>query len=117
MVAARPDFMSGDEFAVYDEAFAAGGIGAPLNLYRTIDRNAIDAAPYAGAPMTVPVSMIVGDSDPRLPGGLTEGMERWVAALRVDVGAGCGHWTQQERPEHVNRLLIGFLDDLTARAG
>jgi pimeloyl-ACP methyl ester carboxylesterase len=116
-VAARPDFMSDDEFAVYHQAFVAGGLTAPLNLYRNIDRNAADAAPYAGAAMTVPVQMIAGDSDPILPVGLTEGMERWVADLRVESVAACGHWTQQERPEQVNRLLIGFLDDLTARAG
>jgi pimeloyl-ACP methyl ester carboxylesterase len=28
--------------------------------------------------------------------------------------AGCGHWTQQERPEEVNALLIEFLKNLPA---
>ncbi|MFD5066134.1 alpha/beta fold hydrolase, partial [Streptomyces sp. NPDC058394] len=26
---------------------------------------------------------------------------------------GCGHWIQQERPEEINRLLIGWLNTLT----
>ena len=26
--------------------------------------------------------------------------------------AGCGHWTQQERPREVNEALIGFLTEL-----
>jgi pimeloyl-ACP methyl ester carboxylesterase len=116
-VAARPDFMSDEEFAVYHEAFVAGGLTAPLNLYRNIDRNAADAAPHAGVPIDVPVMMICGDSDPILPTGLTEGMERWVADLSVEVVPDCGHWTQQERPEEVNRLLIRFLDGLDSRAG
>jgi pimeloyl-ACP methyl ester carboxylesterase len=25
---------------------------------------------------------------------------------------GCGHWTQQERPEEVNTAMIDFLKDL-----
>jgi len=28
---------------------------------------------------------------------------------------GCGHWTQQERPEAVNAELIGFLKHLEGR--
>ena len=27
---------------------------------------------------------------------------------------GCGHWTQQERPQEVNELLVAFLDGLGA---
>ena len=45
--------MSDDEFAVYHEAFVAGGMTAPINLYRNIDRNAADVARYAGAPLSV----------------------------------------------------------------
>jgi pimeloyl-ACP methyl ester carboxylesterase len=26
--------------------------------------------------------------------------------------AGCGHWTQQERPEEVNAALLEFLESL-----
>ncbi|MBI2060775.1 MAG: hypothetical protein HYT87_13485 [Nitrospirae bacterium] len=40
---------------------------------------------------------------------LTRGLDRYVAApLRVEVLKGLGHWTQQEAPEEVNRLLAGF---------
>lgn len=108
-VAARPDFMSSAEFAVYRDAFVAGGITAPLHLYRNIDGNAADVAAHAGAPVTAPVLMVVADADPILPVSLTDGMDRWVADLRVEVIAGCGHWTQQERPDDVNAELIDFL--------
>jgi pimeloyl-ACP methyl ester carboxylesterase len=30
----------------------------------------------------------------------------------VVIVPGCGHWTQQERPEDVNDLLLKFLDGL-----
>ena len=29
---------------------------------------------------------------------------------------GCGHWTQQERPDEVNAAMISFLRELSARA-
>jgi hypothetical protein len=36
-------------------------------------------------------------------------MQRWVPRLERHVVADCGHWTQQERPDEVNRLMIGWL--------
>jgi pimeloyl-ACP methyl ester carboxylesterase len=27
---------------------------------------------------------------------------------------GCGHWTQQERPQEVSQAMIGFLRELSA---
>ncbi|CAN5286146.1 alpha/beta hydrolase [soil metagenome] len=113
-VAGGDGFMSEAEFAVYLDAFVAGGITAPLNLYRNIDRNVADAAPFAHASVAVPTLMIITDADPVLPAPLADGMQRWVPDLRTELITGCGHWTQQERPDEVNRLLIGFLDEITA---
>lgn len=116
-VAGGDGFMSEAEFAVYLDAFVAGGITAPLNLYRNIDRNVADAAPFAHASVAVPTLMIITDADPVLPALLADGMQRWVPDLRTELITGCGHWTQQERPDEVNRLLIGFLDEITAARG
>jgi pimeloyl-ACP methyl ester carboxylesterase len=30
----------------------------------------------------------------------------------LEVLPGCGHWTQQERPEDVNRILLSWLGSL-----
>jgi len=46
---------------------------------------------------------------------MAQGMERWVPNLRLEMVRDCGHWTQQERPEEVNRLLLDFLGDLARR--
>jgi pimeloyl-ACP methyl ester carboxylesterase len=41
---------------------------------------------------------------------MAAGMERWVPNLaRTVLIKDCGHWTQQEKPEEVNRALIEFL--------
>jgi pimeloyl-ACP methyl ester carboxylesterase len=46
--------------------------------------------------------------DPALGKELTHGLERWVPSLTVQY-LDCGHWTQQERPDEVNRYLLEFL--------
>jgi pimeloyl-ACP methyl ester carboxylesterase len=107
--AADPGFLSDDDLGVYVDAFVAGGISGPVNLYRNLDRNWDDFDHLANAVVEVPAMMIAADRDPVLPASLLDGMDRWVADLRKEVVADCGHWIQQERPETVNELLIDFL--------
>jgi pimeloyl-ACP methyl ester carboxylesterase len=110
--AADPAFLSAEDFDVYLNAFTAGTLTGPANYYRNIDANHAATSHLANAPITVPTMMVAADADPVLPPGLTDGMERWVPDLRVELVEGCGHWTQQERPATVNRLLVDFLGDL-----
>lgn len=109
-VAGDPDFLSDEDFAVYRDAFVAGGMFGPLSYYRNIDRNAAEVAEYADAQVEAPTLMVAVDRDPVLPAALARGMERWIPDLTVRHIADCGHWTQQERPDEVNRILIDFLD-------
>jgi epoxide hydrolase A/B len=47
-------------------------------------------------------------------------MDSAIAALpqnvpllqRIVLFPGCGHWTQQERPNEVNAALLGFLKEI-----
>lgn len=109
-IAKDPDFMSAEELAVYVAAFVAGGMRGPLSYYRNIDANHRALAKYENASIDLPTLVIAADSDPVLPVSLTEGMQRWVADLVVRTVTDCGHWTQQEQPEQVNRALLDFLD-------
>lgn len=113
--AANPDFLSAGDFGVYLRAFITGTLAGPANYYRNIDANHAATAHLANAPVTVPTLMVAADSDPVLPVELTEGMDRWVPSLRVEIVDRCGHWTQQERPATVNELLLDFLGDLPGR--
>jgi pimeloyl-ACP methyl ester carboxylesterase len=71
-------------------------------------------APFEGLKITVPALYVVGDRDLVLA---FKGMESVIADLpqkvpllqQTVVLPGCGHWTQQERPEEVNSAIIGFL--------
>lgn len=110
--AADPDFLSDRDFDTYRAAFTAGTLAGPANYYRNIDLNHADTAHLANAAVEIPTMMVAAESDPVLPVSLTEGMDRWVPDLRIEVVAGSGHWTQQERPGPVNDLLIDFLAGL-----
>jgi pimeloyl-ACP methyl ester carboxylesterase len=94
--------------------FTGSGFRGGLNYYRNIDRNWELLAPFAGARVTVPALYIVGQHDVTL---FFSGMETLVANLSQIVTQlrevielpGCGHWTQQERPDEVNAAMIEFL--------
>lgn len=102
-------FMDPAELDVYVDAFTAGGISGPVNWYRNIDANAREFADFLDAPITQPTLMVAADSDPVLPLSLTEGMGRWIPDLEQAVIDDCAHWTQQERPDEVNEVLIDWL--------
>lgn len=55
-----------------------------------------------------------GSGIPVLRPEMTERMSEGVPNLRETVLiTGCGHWTQQERPDEVNQALIGFFKTVT----
>lgn len=114
-VAGRPDFLSDEDFQVFLRAFQEGGLTGPLNYYRNIDRNWEATQHLHEQQVTCPALVVMTDKDPVLRPEMAEGMERWVPALRLEMLRDCGHWTQQERPEDVNRLLLDFLSDLARR--
>ncbi|MGW3308620.1 alpha/beta fold hydrolase [Streptomyces sp. NPDC001073] len=111
-----PEWLTEDDLDVLTESFAKGFTGA-LNWYRNLDRNWELTAPWADAVITRPALYIFGDRDvvPAFPGArdLIDQLPRLMPSLRrapVEL-AGCGHWTQQERPAEVNAALIDFLTD------
>jgi pimeloyl-ACP methyl ester carboxylesterase len=110
MVAGNKAFLTDEEFAVFADAFKAGGITGPVNWYRNIDTNAVAFAGYLDAPIQQPTLMLAADRDPVLPVSLAQGMDRWIPDLTTVVIEDSGHWTQQEQPEAVNAALLDWLD-------
>ncbi len=112
-----PGWLTMADLDFYTGEFARTGFRGGLNWYRNIDRNWEMLAPFAGAKVTVPALYVAGDRDLVLafPGAaeLVAGLKAFVPNLRETVILpGCGHWTQQERPEAVNAAMIGFLRGL-----
>jgi epoxide hydrolase A/B len=96
------------------DQFKRTGYRGGLNWYRNIDRNWELMAPFAGLKITVPALLIAGDRDVVLA---FRGMDYVIANLSQSVPKlqktlilpGCGHWTQQERPQEVNEAMLEFL--------
>ncbi|MBT2382155.1 alpha/beta fold hydrolase [Streptomyces sp. ISL-11] len=117
-----PDWLTEEDIDVFVREYAGHGDRAftgGLNWYRNIDRNWELLAPFHDRGIGVPALYMAGDRDlvRAFPG-----MDRATAALRTTAPGlvdsvtlpGCGHWTQQERPEEVNAALLDFLAGLPA---
>ena len=111
---ALPTWLSETDIDVYAAEFGRSGFRGGLNWYRNIDRNWELLAPWAGARIEVPALYVAGDRDLVLA---FRGMDQLLPALKQVIPKldetiilpGCGHWTQQERPEEVNAALLSFL--------
>jgi len=116
-VAPLPAWLTESDLAFYAGEFARTGFRGGLNWYRNIDRNWELLAPFAGARVSVPALYVAGERDLVLTfrgaTELVENLPRFVPALRTTtILPGCGHWTQQERPQAVNDAMLGFLRGL-----
>ena len=113
-----PSFVTQADLDFYTAEFERTGFSGGLNWYRNIDRNWELAAAWAGAQVTPSALYVVGDRDVvyHFPGGgpqMISSLSRYAPNLKhVEVLPGCGHWTQQERPGEVNRLLLDFARSL-----
>lgn len=112
-----PSWLTEADVDFYASAFSRNGFRGGLNWYRNIDRNWELLAPFAGAPIPVPALYVVGDRDLVMAfRGMSEllpNLSKLVPQLRrTIILPGCGHWTQQERPQEVNTAMIEFLQRL-----
>lgn len=112
-----PGWLTPADIEFYANEFSRTGFRGGLNWYRNIDRNWELLAPYAGARVTVPALYVAGDRDLvvgfRGTQQLLANLSSHVPQLRGKVMlSGCGHWTQQERPDAVNAAMIDFLRTL-----
>jgi len=109
-----PPWLSEGDVDAYAAEFRKSGFRGALNWYRNIDRNWELLAPWSGARVEVPALYVAGDRDLVL---LFRGMDQLLPNLKQFIPKldqtiilpGCGHWTQQERPEEVNAALLAFL--------
>src|SRR5262245_44687207 len=110
-----PAWLSEADVAFYAGEFERTGFRGGLNWYRNLDRTWELMAAWRGAPVTVPALFVAGDRDPVIARtrAAMDAMGTTVPKLRRSMLLpGCGHWTQQERPDEVNAALLDFLRGL-----
>lgn len=113
-----PEWLTEADLDLYVGEFERAGFAGGLNRYRNLDRDWEDLAAFAGQPIRVPAVFVGGERDGPTRWG-ARAIERFPETLpnlyASHVLDGCGHWTQQERPADVNRILIEFLESTRDR--
>lgn len=116
------EWLSDEELRVYSEEFGRTGFQGGLQWYRcgTSGLNAAELKTFSGLTINVPLCFIAGKSDwgvYQRPGALermqSDACTRMLGCHLVE---GAGHWVQQEQPEKVSKLIVGFLQQ-AGRAG
>ncbi|HEX2501706.1 MAG TPA: alpha/beta hydrolase [Methylomirabilota bacterium] len=111
-VSAEGCFLTDEELDVYVRAFARTGTRGSFNWYRALDLNWKDARRIADPTIRVAALMITAENDPILRPAMAAPMPQWIPGIRIANIPRCSHWTQQERPAEVNRLLLDFIAEL-----
>ena len=92
----------------YASAYARSGFSGPINWYRNWTHNWETQAAY-GDHVAVPTLFIGAVDDVVIAPEHIEAMKPLVEDLEVHMLEDCGHWSQQEKPDEVNRLMIDWL--------
>ncbi len=93
----------------YAAVFARTGFRGGINWYRNFDRNWETAPAVGDTRIEVPCLMVTAEWDLALRPEMAVGMDRWCPDLETVMIEGCGHWTQQEKPAELNRILVDWL--------
>ncbi|MBM4246709.1 MAG: alpha/beta hydrolase [Deltaproteobacteria bacterium] len=109
---ALPPWLGAADLAFYAGEFQRTGFRGGLNWYRCADASWELTAAWADVHIGQPALFVAGDRDgviAMMPGAV-DTMKQNMPGLRDAILLpGCGHWTQQERPQEVNEALLGFL--------
>ena len=114
-MAVRKETFTDEDLRCFREALGKpGALTASINYYRATFRNfaAIRELERSPKAISAPTLLIWAEDDVALGKELTYGMEPLFAGpFRIHYVPNCSHWVNEEQPELVNRLLLGFLDD------
>jgi pimeloyl-ACP methyl ester carboxylesterase len=104
----REPFLTDAEMAVFVETFSRTGFTGAINWYRNFTRNWARSAELVDR-VEAPSLMITAELDEVLPPSASIGMEAFVPNLDRALIQGSGHWTQQEKPDEVNAVILPWL--------
>jgi pimeloyl-ACP methyl ester carboxylesterase len=94
-------------------AFANSGFTGPINWYRNWTLNWETQEGYDQR-IGIPTLFIGAVDDVIIAPEHIEAMKPLVNDLEIHMLEHCGHWSQQERPDEVNRLMIDWLERRSA---
>lgn len=107
MLSGEP-LLNAAEIAVFADAFGRTGFRGGINWYRNFTRN-WELTEGLRERIDAPCLMIMAENDAVLRPAMADGMAQYCPQLEKYLVRNCGHWTQQEHPEEVNRVIIDWL--------
>ena len=93
----------------YTRAFSRSGFRGGVSWYRNLDRNWTRHPEIGVRKIDHPALMVTAEWDMALQPALAEDMPSRCNDLETVMIPQCGHWTQQEKPDELNRIMIDWL--------
>ncbi|XP_054844736.1 bifunctional epoxide hydrolase 2 [Eublepharis macularius] len=100
----------------YIQQYKKSGFRGPVNWYRNMEANWSWNASAQGRKIRVPALMVTAGKDRVLHPEMSKNMEEWIPHLTRGHIEECGHFTQMERPAALNKILIGWLEEVHKNA-
>jgi pimeloyl-ACP methyl ester carboxylesterase len=101
-------FLSDGEIGFFADSFARSGFTGGINWYRNFRRN-WERSEGMSDHIDQPCLMITAENDAVLPPIMSAGMEDLIPNLSRHNVADSGHWTQQEQPDEVTRVIADWM--------
>ena len=100
--------LNDEEMKFFVDTFTRTGFTGAINWYRNFTRN-WEKSGTMEQKVRVPGLMVMAEDDVVLSPAMADGMERFVPDLERALIKDCGHWTQQEHPDELNKIMIDWL--------
>jgi len=109
MVSPGDPFLPKNAMQYFTDTYEATGFTGGLNWYRAMGRM---GSAMAGATSRIEApSLYIGfEHDVVLPPSSADGMEDFITNVEKYTVLDSGHWTQQEKPEEVNGVIVEWLN-------
>jgi len=101
--------LSEEELAFYIEAFSKSGFRGGVSWYRNFDRNWSQHPEIGDQKIEHPALMVTAERDLVLSPAMAADMPSRCSDLEIQMIEECGHWTQQEKPDELNRIMVDWL--------
>jgi pimeloyl-ACP methyl ester carboxylesterase len=101
--------LNDDELSVFIDMYRRSGFRGGINWYRNFTRN-WQASAHLIDRVEQPALMVMAEQDAVLPPSMADHMNKYCSDLEKALILGSGHWTQQEKPDEVNRVFLDWLD-------
>ena len=109
MPATAEPMLSEEELEFYTRSFQQSGFRGGISWYRNFDRN-WERHPNIGTQKIAhPALMITAEWDLALRPEMAADMPSRCDDLETIMIKECGHWTQQEKPEEFNQIMLDWL--------